>query len=1485
MKMNLFYRYFVLLGFIAFSYSCFSQNAEKMLEQHLEWSKTNTPVASKLTDEDLLIEAARAICSCAHETEIMDIVREAGRRFDIEGMGEFADNKENNVVDPDYQEAKRMLRSLLEYSKSIYGEGAYATVCIYPWLINCMTMSDMRPAILEFNASAQSLDKKEANERSKELLLLAELYDLVGDKEYEDPSIIREFLALSEDIVEFYAKSKLMSHYRWMAYLGIWRYSRNFEYGDGYFTIEMSKCGLYKSGHGSFNYMAGKTESVEPDHMAFADFFITAKHILKTILHENHPEAISLELLGYQYNIGKEEFVSELRFQFRLKYICNFVKAYYGEESSMLVDTHTTIRQCTNDKVMFDADVWDYARDLMIARKFDNGSGWMLLNTLSSIFYENTSIGNPGSEYAEEILDLMQKYHAENRLKLLSLRAHICAPLQRMGIAGHEASFTEIVDEYLQQFIQEPNWECVSIGKRLLNNMGTYFKDLPRCVALAHGIIKMEKVLAGEDSDLFACEYFNYGRLAQALNPYIPLTIDGRKDMDALYDDILKVCEGSCVPRSATRLMAGIYYAQSSNSAKAVPLLKEAEREWDAENIITRLGYPNKCPIYTMLMLCYQQDNNNTDSLEYYVQKLEQEIGDDYSRDYSKFECCYFLANYLACTKREKKALQIIQQCYDAYDLYNFPKGDVIYMHLVEMLLRINGNVNGNMDACHQIVDKFNKELTQSKLLVDPIVYLNLMKMYYFLLERKEPNNLLGLEKIMADMADTYMRLPESAQSELIIFFNYKLFFYSKYANFLSRRNQFLAMAKYSGHEDNMQVSIQNISSTIREVAIPEMESRKEEMQAKMPFAYPGLLLTLANAYNSIDSIDKAEYYFKESYLLNPTWDSCQGLVLFYESHGRIAEACELCDTLANIIRKDIDDSGLTDLYANMKLDLEGLLFRIYYKAEKYDKAMSSALLYKQLISHYIEQNLDLMTETERENFIGAYGAGGYPLMAMLPHNKTLAGKTYDTMLEEKGLLLRASERIERAIRNSGNKELVTKLDSLQALRSEFSNIHMDNMLNTQENQNLLDKQQQLQYLEREVARDAKQYMTSTSVPTWQDVRKGLKANEVAVEYIITDSMLAALVLKQEFTSPIFVHLSNYSENKEMLDFLSTASQEAIVEELYVKDTFHLYDFIWKPIQEIIGNASTVYYSPIGFLNAISFAAIKVEDRTCLIDIVDLHQVTTTARLAQRKELSHYRLKKGFSAKVYGALCYDDSQLDDYNRCVESTDTETLHYNKRGALDDLPFLDNTVREINMLQQVLESAKIRVEVKKAMEATEVEFRKMDGKSPDILHISTHGFFYSHITPDIKADYIKKAAVSNSMTLSGLALSNALPAWYGEKHDSSNDNIISSAEVATMDLSNTRLVFLSACQTGLGGIAYDGVFGVQRGFKKAGIDSMCVSLWSVNDDSTATLATEFYKNIANGKTDFHQAFIDAQKRQRAITPDPYDWASFVLVDAPL
>ena len=133
-----------------------------------------------------------------------------------------------------------------------------------------------------------------------------------------------------------------------------------------------------------------------------------------------------------------------------------------------------------------------------------------------------------------------------------------------------------------------------------------------------------------------------------------------------------------------------------------------------------------------------------------------------------------------------------------------------------------------------------------------------------------------------------------------------------------------------------------------------------------------------------------------------------------------------------------------------------------------------------------------------------------------------------------------------------------------------------------------------------------------------------------------------------------------------------------------------------------------------------------------------------------------------------------------------------------------------------------------------------------------HIGTHGFFAdpsfrSSLQVDPKLfetarfgqERVGHGAI-NSMVMSGLVFAGA------NRVGTPGRGIVTGEALLDRDLSGLELAVLSACETGLGDVAGgEGVFGLQRAFHVAGTRNVVASLWKVNDEVTAALIGEFFR----------------------------------------
>ncbi len=192
-----------------------------------------------------------------------------------------------------------------------------------------------------------------------------------------------------------------------------------------------------------------------------------------------------------------------------------------------------------------------------------------------------------------------------------------------------------------------------------------------------------------------------------------------------------------------------------------------------------------------------------------------------------------------------------------------------------------------------------------------------------------------------------------------------------------------------------------------------------------------------------------------------------------------------------------------------------------------------------------------------------------------------------------------------------------------------------------------------------------------------------------------------------------------------------------------------------------------------------------------------------------------------------------------------------------------------------------------------EALEASLKKR--KSPLILHLATHGFFLEDQKRDTVDDFLSVPSMNfsesglmrltqnhfeNPLLRSGLVLAGA-NTWLrqGKTVKDAEDGLLTAEDVTGLDLLDTELVVLSACETGLGEVHLcEGVFGLRRAFILAGAKTLVMSLWKVPDEQTKELMEDFYHRLLSGETRSN-ALREAQLAMKLRHPDAFFWGAFI------
>jgi CHAT domain-containing protein len=249
------------------------------------------------------------------------------------------------------------------------------------------------------------------------------------------------------------------------------------------------------------------------------------------------------------------------------------------------------------------------------------------------------------------------------------------------------------------------------------------------------------------------------------------------------------------------------------------------------------------------------------------------------------------------------------------------------------------------------------------------------------------------------------------------------------------------------------------------------------------------------------------------------------------------------------------------------------------------------------------------------------------------------------------------------------------------------------------------------------------------------------------------------------------------------------------------------------------------------------------------------------------------------SITLFGGLNYNSS-LDDMELQAMVAKEQNRSKGSNSSERNLwTYLPGTMKEVKTIAPIMQTAGYEVKMLTQDEGVEESFKALSETSTGIIHIATHGYFLP--------------SADNSLQTSGLIFSGANNFWGSNTkiQSATDDGVLTAEEIANLNLMGTILVVLSACQSGLGTISGEGVFGWQRAFKKAGVQSILMSLWEVDDEATQILMTTFYQHLTRGASKY-EALKMAQDTVRGHTfirngekhsgSDPHYWASFVIID---
>lgn len=504
-----------------------------------------------------------------------------------------------------------------------------------------------------------------------------------------------------------------------------------------------------------------------------------------------------------------------------------------------------------------------------------------------------------------------------------------------------------------------------------------------------------------------------------------------------------------------------------------------------------------------------------------------------------------------------------------------------------------------------------------------------------------------------------------------------------------------------------------------------------------------------------------------------------------------------------------------------------------------------------------------------------------------------ITGFAYDNALFVKGLLLSTSNTVQQAILSSGDQKLISNWKELIKLRQDIQR----EMTENPGSELLHEMEQQAEDLEKKLLSESSAYRDVEKQKNigWKDVQQQLGENDIAIEFlriaINKDTVCySALVLQKKSRYPEMIDLCLESD---LMELVPKGRPSMAYDPDFLEEKRNLSNLIWGRLQPYMKEGGKVYFSPDGALYQVAIEYLPMDAERTFSDGYNMYRLSSTRELCNYARSTHSRIRIQ-DAVLYGGLQYDLTR-DDIARQSQSFRSvqpsgeqddnveKLLSDSTRGGISYLP---GTLKEVQVIRAILNNPDDRIYTGK--DGNEESFKALSGHCPGLLHIGTHGF-YLPPRKNEKAgglqlgDSESQNRIDYSMSRTGLLLAGSQLAWSGQSvPEGVEDGILTAKEIAGLDLRTVDCAVLSACETGNGDITGDGVAGLQRGFKQAGVKTLMMSLWPVNDSATELLMTEFYRRWKNGNSK-REALRQAQHVVRESYEDPSNWAAFILLDA--
>jgi CHAT domain-containing protein len=604
--------------------------------------------------------------------------------------------------------------------------------------------------------------------------------------------------------------------------------------------------------------------------------------------------------------------------------------------------------------------------------------------------------------------------------------------------------------------------------------------------------------------------------------------------------------------------------------------------------------------------------------------------------------------------------------------------------------------------------------------------------------------------------------------------------------------------------------------------------------------------------------------------------NSLNNLALLYHATGNYTRAMPLLQRSLAIREK-----ALGPEHPAVATSLNGLAL-LYHATSDYTRAF----IFHQRASEVSEKNiaviLDSGSQQQKQLYLNTVSRETNYAVSLhvqeIPQNPAAARLAMTTILRRKGRALDAFIGQLDALRRRAAPEGKKLLDDLAAAQSQLANLHLGGAKLTPEAERaevarLTSEQERI---EDAISRSSVEFRALRQPITLERVQAAVPTDGALVELFTYEPFNAkasvreqryaaaryvAYVVRRNESEPQFVDLGEALPiDAAVAQFRNALKSPKSSKKQIERLARDLDARLMQPIRKLLGNTHRIFLAPDGALNLIPFETLVDENGQYLIENYSFNYLTSGRDLLRLQVTG---------ASESGASIVANPQFDLTQPVVKCRTEQRSLSLVAGAPDAkveysgtdfthlcYSTLTGTAQEAAGLVPLLRDAKMLTQ----QDATEAALKSLH--RPRILHIATHGFFLpdqpqvalagnnqSRATFDtLGIGTPAHAKGENPLLRSGLILAGVNQRSSGPHED----GVLTALEAAGLDLFGTKLVVLSACETGLGDVQNgQGVYGLRRALVLAGSETQIMSLWKVSDDATRALMVAYYKRLQVGE----------------------------------